>query len=62
MQAGNFIETIEQRQGLKICCPEEVAYQQRWIDAEELCAIARPLAKSGYGEYLLSLLERASEP
>jgi glucose-1-phosphate thymidylyltransferase len=62
MQAGNFIETIEQRQGLKICCPEEVAYQQRWIDAEQLRATARPLAKSGYGEYLLSLLERSSEP
>jgi glucose-1-phosphate thymidylyltransferase len=62
MQAGNFIETIEQRQGLKICCPEEVAYQMRWIDSEKLRAIARPLAKSGYGEYLLGLIERADEP
>jgi glucose-1-phosphate thymidylyltransferase len=62
MQAGNFIETIEQRQGLKICCPEEVAFQQRWIDADQLSQVARALSKSGYGEYLLSLLERDGEP
>jgi len=62
MQAGNFIETIEQRQGLKICCPEEVAFQQRWIDAEQLSQIATALRKSGYGEYLLGLLERSEEP
>jgi glucose-1-phosphate thymidylyltransferase len=62
MQASNFIETIELRQGLKICCPEEVAWQKRWIDADQLRAIAAPLAKSGYGEYLLGLLERSTEP
>lgn len=62
MQAANFIETIEQRQGLKICCPEEVAYQQGWIDVDQLCAIAAPLQKSGYGDYLLGLLEREMEP
>ena len=62
MQAGTFIETIEQRQGLKICCPEEVAFQQRWIDAARLSEIARDLQKSGYGEYLLGLLERSDEP
>jgi glucose-1-phosphate thymidylyltransferase len=62
MQAANFIETIEQRQGLKVCCPEEVAFQQGWIDADQLCAIAEPLKKSGYGEYLLGLLERELEP
>ena len=62
MQAGNFIETIEQRQGLKICCPEEVAFQQRWIDAEKLSQIGKALSKSGYGEYLLGLLERSEEP
>lgn len=62
MEASNFIETIEQRQGLKICCPEEVAWQRRWIDADQLRAIAGPLAKSGYGEYLLGLLERSAEP
>jgi glucose-1-phosphate thymidylyltransferase len=62
MQAGDFIQTIEQRQGLKICCPEEVAYQNRWIDAAQLKAIAAPLVKSGYGEYLMGLLERGMEP
>ncbi len=62
MEASNFIETIEQRQGLKICCPEEVAWQRRWIDADQLRAIAAPLAKSGYGDYLLGLLERSAEP
>ena len=62
MQAGNFIETIEQRQGLKICCPEEVAYQKGWIDDAQLRAIAEPLQKSGYGEYLLGLLERELRP
>jgi len=62
MQAGNYIETIEQRQGLKICCPEEVAYQRRWIDADRLRAIAREYDKSGYGEYLLGLLHREREP
>jgi glucose-1-phosphate thymidylyltransferase len=62
IQAANFIETIELRQGLKVCAPEEVAYQQRWIDAEKLVEIAEPLRKSGYGEYLLSLLHREQEP
>ena len=62
MQAANFIETIEARQGLKICAPEEIAYQQRWIDADALMAIAEPLRKSGYGEYLLSLLHRERVP
>lgn len=58
MQAGNFIETIELRQGLKICCPEEIAYRQRWIDAERLAAIAAGHGKSDYGEYLRGLVER----
>jgi glucose-1-phosphate thymidylyltransferase len=62
MQAGSFIETIELRQGLKICCPEEIAYRQRWIDADQLSEIASALSKSGYGEYLLGLLERSAEP
>ena len=62
IQAANFIETIEQRQGLKVCSPEEVAYQNQWIDAEQLTAIAEPLRKSGYGEYLLSLLSRETQP
>jgi glucose-1-phosphate thymidylyltransferase len=56
LQAANFIQTIEDRQGLKICCPEEVAWSQNWITAEELAAQAEPLRKSNYGEYLLRLL------
>ncbi|MBI2753402.1 MAG: glucose-1-phosphate thymidylyltransferase RfbA [Betaproteobacteria bacterium] len=59
LEASHFIETIERRQGLKIACPEEIAWRQGWIQAGELEALAEPLAKSGYGQYLLSLL---SEP
>jgi len=62
MQAANFIETIEARQGLKICCPEEVAWQRHWISADQLRAAAAGLQKSGYGDYLLGLLERSAEP
>jgi glucose-1-phosphate thymidylyltransferase len=57
LQASNFIETIEQRQGLRVSCPEEIAYYQGWIDAAQLTALAKPLAKNGYGQYLLSLLD-----
>jgi glucose-1-phosphate thymidylyltransferase len=56
LQAANFIETIEMRQGLKISCPEEIAYRAGYITATQLEALARPLAKSGYGEYLMGLL------
>jgi glucose-1-phosphate thymidylyltransferase len=52
IEAGNFIETIVARQGLRVCCPEEIAFQNGWIDAEQLLRIAAPLAKSGYGDYL----------
>jgi len=52
MQASNFIETMEQRTGLRVCCPEEIAFAQGWIDREQLLALAKPLAKSGYGAYL----------
>ena len=54
--AGAFIETIEKRQGLKIACPEEIAYRSGWIDAAQLWAIAETMAKSSYGEYLFALL------
>jgi glucose-1-phosphate thymidylyltransferase len=55
MEAGNYIQTIENRQGLKVCCPEEIAYLNEWIDAEQLLALAAPLAKTGYGQYLQQL-------
>ncbi|BBD78872.1 glucose-1-phosphate thymidylyltransferase RfbA [Aerosticca soli] len=58
MEAGNFIQTIENRQGLKVCCPEEIAFQQGWIDAEQLLRLAAPLAKTGYGAYLRALVEQ----
>ena len=56
LQAAMFIEAIETRQGLKVCCPEEIAYRFCYIDAAQLERLAAPLAKTGYGEYLLSLL------
>ncbi|MGG7566145.1 glucose-1-phosphate thymidylyltransferase RfbA [Rhodovulum sp. DZ06] len=52
MQAGAYVETIEERQGLKVCCPEEIAWRKGWIDTEQLMALAAPLKKSGYGVYL----------
>jgi glucose-1-phosphate thymidylyltransferase len=57
LEAAHFIETIERRQGLKIACPEEIAYRMRFIGAEDLRRLAEPLAKSGYGRYLLRVLE-----
>ena len=56
LEAAHFIETIEKRQGLKIACPEEIAFRQGYISARQLRALAAPLAKSGYGEYLLRVL------
>ncbi len=58
LQAGQFVGTIEQRQGLKIGCIEEVAYRMKFISADQLCCIAEPLMKSGYGQYLLNLIEK----
>jgi len=57
LEASNFIETIQARQGLYVCCPEEIAYDQKWIDAEQLETLAAPLKKSDYGQYLFRLLE-----
>lgn len=58
LEASNFIETIEARQGLRVCCPEEIAFGNGWIDAAQLEKLAAPLAKNGYGKYLLSLAAR----
>ncbi len=60
MEAGNFIETMENRQGLKIACPEEIAYSQGWIDATKLKKLAARYNKNGYGQYLSSLLKLGS--
>ena len=61
-EAGMFIHTIEQRQGLKIACPEEIAYRFGYISGEQLEALAAPVRKSGYGQYLISLLSEPSFP
>ena len=58
LEASNFIETIEARQGLRVCCPEEIAFGNGWIDAAQVERLAAPLAKNGYGQYLLSLVSR----
>ena len=57
LEASQFVQTIEKRQGLKIACPEEIAYRKGFIDADQLRGIAEPLLKSGYGEYLLRVLQ-----
>ena len=57
LEAGMFIQTIENRQGLKVACIEEIAYQNGWIDKEQLKKLAKPLQKSGYGKYLLKMLK-----
>ena len=62
LEASHFIETIERRQGLKLACPEEIAWRLGYIDAAQLHRLARPLAKSGYGEYLLRVLSEKNWP
>ncbi len=57
IDAAQFIQTLEKRQGLKISCPEEIAWRQGWIDSDKLRQIAGPLAKSGYGQYLLRIVD-----
>jgi len=57
LEAGQFIATLENRQGLKIACPEEIAWRHQWIDAAQLKQLAQPLAKNGYGQYLLRVLQ-----
>ena len=62
LQAGTFIQTIEERQGLKIACPEEIAYRMGYIDAEQVRRLAEPLVKTTYGQYLLQLLQDPLRP
>lgn len=57
-EAANFIQAMQDRQGLQVCCPEEIALGNGWIDEAQLEALAKPLAKNGYGQYLLSLIRR----
>ena len=62
LEASNYIETIEARQGLRVCCPEEIAWNNGWISDQDLEALAQPLKKNGYGQYLLGLAERGFVP
>jgi glucose-1-phosphate thymidylyltransferase len=57
LEAGQFIATLEHRQGLKVACPEEIAFRQGWIDAAQLEKLAKPLSKNGYGQYLQRILK-----
>jgi glucose-1-phosphate thymidylyltransferase len=62
LEASNYIETIEARQGLRVCCPEEIAWNNGWISDDDLRRLAAPLSKNGYGRYLLGLPERGLVP
>jgi glucose-1-phosphate thymidylyltransferase len=57
LDASQFIATIEKRQGLKVACPEEIAFRKRWVSAEQLEKLAQPMVKNTYGQYLMSLLK-----
>ncbi|MFM7291329.1 MAG: glucose-1-phosphate thymidylyltransferase, partial [Planctomycetia bacterium] len=57
LEAGQFIQSLEKRQGLKICCPEEIAWRNGWIDDAQLVSLATACRKSGYGEYLLDIMQ-----
>jgi glucose-1-phosphate thymidylyltransferase len=60
IEASQFVQTVEHRQGLKIACPEEIAFRKRWIGPDELQALVKPFMKNGYGQYLLRILEESS--
>lgn len=62
LEAANYIETIEARQGLRVCCPEEIAFNSGWISESQLMDLAKPLAKNGYGQYLMELPARGYVP
>jgi glucose-1-phosphate thymidylyltransferase len=61
LQSSNFVQTLEQRQGLKIACPEEIAYRMGYIGAEQLARLAEPMKDGDYGRYLLAVLEETRE-
>ncbi len=61
LDASNFISTIERRQGLKVCCPEEIAFRLGYISADQLAALAEPMKKNGYGQYLFAILEEQKQ-
>ena len=61
IEAGQFVQTIEHRQGYKIACLEEIAYRNGWIDKEKILEIAKPLSKNGYGQYLYDLVREENE-
>jgi len=58
LQAANFIQAIEERQGLQVCCPEEIAFVNGWINAHQLSFLAQPMLKNEYGRYLMRLVEK----
>jgi len=61
LEAGQFIATLENRQGLKVACPEEIAYRQKWIDVEQVKKLATPLTKNGYGKYLMQIIKDSAK-
>ncbi|HPY77168.1 MAG TPA: glucose-1-phosphate thymidylyltransferase, partial [Anaerohalosphaeraceae bacterium] len=61
IQASQFVQTVQQRQGLMISCPEEIAFRQGWIDAEQVLRLAQPLNKNHYGQYLTQLVKSLSD-
>ena len=60
LEAASFVETIEKRQGLKVCCPEEIAWRNQWIGDDQVLSLAEPLLKNGYGQYLIDFIEQSS--
>ena len=58
MDAGRFVETLDKRQGLKVCCPEEIAWRNGWLTDQQVRDLAEPLGKSGYGRYLIEMLDQ----
>jgi len=60
IEAHQYVKTIEHRQGLKIACPEEISFRQRWIDASQMEKLAAPMLKNGYGQYLMRVIKETA--